>query len=146
MALLNRNRHELEADHAPMLCAARIIVRCAYLSIHLCAGASVNKNGNDQQQHGKQSRPVTKTRINRRFNRARQAGIDYTFGSKRKRADDAAERIDDRRDSIVRYTNEWQSFFDRAQAGLREMLVRARRSPEPRIVCHVEQPRRPRSF
>src|SRR5690606_15779235 len=54
----------------------------------------------------------------------------------------ATDWIDDRRDAVVRCSHQRQSFLDRADLRLPEMLVRSCADAEPCVIRDIEHPRR----
>src|SRR5262249_24298060 len=66
--------------------------------------------------------------------------IENAFGAERQRRDDAAQRVNDRRNAGIRRARQRQSLFNGPYARLLEMLVRTWAAPEPAVVRQIEHP------
>src|ERR1700730_15541412 len=85
-----------------------------------------------------------KNRESRRGDCLRGNAIEHAFGTERQFGQNAAVGIDNRGNSAVRGADQGQSFLDRTQPRLREMLVRASARPKPSVVRYVEKQSRTR--
>ena len=65
------------------------------------------------------------TRIDRRRDRRRQAGIQYAFDAEAELCGNPSHRIDNGGNTRIRSANHRQPFFDRAQPRLLQMLIGA---------------------